>query len=358
MPCFHSWITCTTSLFVYILLKPHTCDVHVVSAFTRTSAVHSKSHGYHRIVDLLKSSTADDTNDPNDKNLYDVLQLSPSATRSEIKKSYHELAKVLHPDAAMNDKGQDDFAFTELVKAYKVLYDPRERKRYDRDLRAKEITKDIESAAEGIFESILKPMFRRTAVTSSAVRNEVSSNSFKSNFTAAEVTSRAKKINSKKSTSSGGIGVFNFASATFSAILAGMDAGKVVDSLELAEKAQELESMYQTEIDAAQKVREKLAAVTTERLRQSIFNPDAVLSASEAEEILENFNLPDNLSLVDALRMKNSCQQEINYLYERERELVDARGSILTSKFQNDENNSSIQRIEKYLAEARLVSFD
>lgn len=58
--------------------------------------------------------------------LYDKLSVDKDATSEEIKKSYHKLSKVLHPD-----KGGDPEKFKEIQKAYEVLSDSEKRQMYD-----------------------------------------------------------------------------------------------------------------------------------------------------------------------------------------------------------------------------------
>lgn len=61
-------------------------------------------------------------------NCYQVLGVRQDATAAEIKKAYRNKAKLLHPDAAgTNDSKQ----FQELVKAYEILSDQRQRSIFD-----------------------------------------------------------------------------------------------------------------------------------------------------------------------------------------------------------------------------------
>lgn len=63
----------------------------------------------------------------NNKNLYDVLNLSEEATAEEIKESYRDLSKKHHPD-----KGGDPEGFHEINQAYSVLSIPEKREKYDK----------------------------------------------------------------------------------------------------------------------------------------------------------------------------------------------------------------------------------
>ncbi|XP_055837836.1 dnaJ homolog subfamily A member 2 [Episyrphus balteatus] len=63
-----------------------------------------------------------------DISLYDLLDVSKSATDAEIKKNYRRLAKEFHPDK--NPEAGDKFK--EISFAYEVLSDPEKRQIYDR----------------------------------------------------------------------------------------------------------------------------------------------------------------------------------------------------------------------------------
>lgn len=109
-----------------------------------------------------------------------------------------------------------------IVIAWRILSDSRERKRYDRSLRAEEFTDDIERAASGfgdqaaplvrnIFEKVAVPMLRRTTAT-----------------TAAAVSAAASDMKATKF------------SRVVSAFKAGRSAWRVVDSIKIMEKSKEL----------------------------------------------------------------------------------------------------------------------
>ncbi|KAF9002041.1 hypothetical protein BDQ17DRAFT_570901 [Cyathus striatus] len=57
---------------------------------------------------------------------YDLLEVSPTASESELKKAYRKKALRLHPD-----KGGDPELFKEVTHAYEVLSDPDKRSVYD-----------------------------------------------------------------------------------------------------------------------------------------------------------------------------------------------------------------------------------
>ena len=66
------------------------------------------------------------------KNLYEILDVSPRASQTEIKKSFRRLAREMHPDKvprALKDEFQEKFI--EIANAYEILSNEKKRRRYD-----------------------------------------------------------------------------------------------------------------------------------------------------------------------------------------------------------------------------------
>ena len=64
------------------------------------------------------------------RDYYEVLNVSKTATESELKTSYRRLAMKLHPDRNPDDETAQD-KFKECKEAYEVLKDPQKRAAYD-----------------------------------------------------------------------------------------------------------------------------------------------------------------------------------------------------------------------------------
>lgn len=63
------------------------------------------------------------------KDFYKILGVRPNATLAEIKRSYRERVKHLHPDLSGDYTKKDEF--TQVVQAYRVLSDARQRNIFD-----------------------------------------------------------------------------------------------------------------------------------------------------------------------------------------------------------------------------------
>ena len=64
------------------------------------------------------------------QNYYDVLEITPNASRTQIKSAYYKLSKQYHPDVSPSSDAHKKFA--EISEAYEVLGNPRSRRAYNR----------------------------------------------------------------------------------------------------------------------------------------------------------------------------------------------------------------------------------
>jgi len=66
------------------------------------------------------------------KDFYKVLGVRQNATLAEIKRAYHNKVKLLHPDSSGDVSHKDEF--NEVVQAYRVLSDNRQRSIFDESI--------------------------------------------------------------------------------------------------------------------------------------------------------------------------------------------------------------------------------
>ena len=66
-------------------------------------------------------------------NYYEILGISSTATKEEIKKAYRKLALQYHPDKNKSPDAHE--RFIEINEAYLLLYDDEARAKYDREFK-------------------------------------------------------------------------------------------------------------------------------------------------------------------------------------------------------------------------------
>lgn len=97
------------------------------SAQSLTKCLIARARGRH-FSQTRRTWTFDDP-----QNHYEVLRISPTATRAQLKKQFYVLSKETHPDIN-RDKADAGKRFAQVSESYSVLADPEKRKRYDRDV--------------------------------------------------------------------------------------------------------------------------------------------------------------------------------------------------------------------------------
>ena len=90
--------------------------------------------GFSETLDDLQS-WARRLTEEDDKNHYEVLGVSNSATQREIKKAYRTLALRYHPDRNHGNEEANEEIFKNVNTAHEILSDTTKRARYDLDLR-------------------------------------------------------------------------------------------------------------------------------------------------------------------------------------------------------------------------------
>eukprot|EP00002_Diphylleia_rotans_P003822 TRINITY_DN12704_c0_g1_i2.p1 TRINITY_DN12704_c0_g1~~TRINITY_DN12704_c0_g1_i2.p1 ORF type:complete len:396 (-),score=66.53 TRINITY_DN12704_c0_g1_i2:19-1206(-) len=79
-------------------------------------------------VQTRSFQTSKSNNAPKDP--YDVLGISKTASKDEIKKAYYQLAKKYHPDVNKDNKSANE-KFQEINSAYEILGDEKKKQQYD-----------------------------------------------------------------------------------------------------------------------------------------------------------------------------------------------------------------------------------
>ncbi len=92
------------------------------------------------------------------ENYYEILEVSPNASKEIIDKAYRTLAKKYHPDANSIDKKQwAEEKFKKINEAYEVISNEEKREEYDRNLKRQEEqylieNEDLKSKYQKLYE--------------------------------------------------------------------------------------------------------------------------------------------------------------------------------------------------------------
>jgi curved DNA-binding protein CbpA len=254
--------------------------------------------------------------------LYELLQVPANATREEIKQSYIKMAKLTHPDAlgAGSTKNDGGEKFSEIASAYKLLSDPRERKRYDRSLVAESFKRQVERAASELGKSAAPQFFallRRTGVTTKAVIESALKELQQKPTIDTDIVTKASEENSTTTAKNPP----QLTKVLNSALKAGQDASRVIDKLEMAEKGRSLEIRARKELTQANMLRQKASEVAQQRLLVALYTPKSGFSSLDARAILQQLNYTDlSFSFLDNMLAKRSLDVHIQRLENMEKD--------------------------------------
>jgi len=109
-------------------LGAHFCDMNSPIIINNRRFIHTGRNQWNRFN--LHSSACHFSSFDKKKDLYDILDVSQSASSAEIKKAYFNLAKKYHPDVNKDDTFVVE-KFKEITYAYEILSDQSKREVYD-----------------------------------------------------------------------------------------------------------------------------------------------------------------------------------------------------------------------------------
>jgi curved DNA-binding protein CbpA len=262
----------------------------------------------------------------NEKTLYDVLGATSDMSRAELKRCYAECARRTHPDAQINsggsstmmmgaDSGQEESDFNEVANAWRILGNTKLRKRYDRELKAKEWSARAQQltnerleqgfdVASNVIETLASvPFLRRTSQALAGLSSSSSSNNNDNG---------QNDVSGRKSQQ------YDLTQAFLSMIRSRKDGGTSIGTVELSDKSDELERRAREEEERATQITEQLNRVTKERLLATLQSSSVALTSDEAQILLEGLAINDTVSLVDRALLKTTVENEISSLRETE----------------------------------------
>ncbi len=131
-----------------------------------------------------------------EKDYYQILGVSSDAQEKDIKKSYHQKARELHPDKAKTPEERTKFEqeFAAISKAYNVLKEADKRAEYDKQLKADKEKELIQQSKPQAFSTTKK---EKEAVTVSDILKSSASATKQAAINVAERTKIAQKAYTK-----------------------------------------------------------------------------------------------------------------------------------------------------------------
>eukprot|EP00536_Pseudo-nitzschia_multiseries_P009402 jgi/Psemu1/258113/estExt_Genewise1Plus.C_2610026 len=249
-----------------------------------------------------------------ERTLYEVLGASPTASRSELKRQYVKLARVSHPDAQIGGTTEsNDVDFQEIAEAWKTLGNEKTRRRYDRELKAKEWgekaqrftnegLEQVAPVASKIMDNVAVPFLRRTSATIAFGKNIASG--------------LLKKMRKRVQTALRQL--FQFQNVAISLIFPLQLISKPI--LKWSPVSQVL---AREEAEKAKYIVEALDSVKNQRLFATLQSPELALTSKEAEEVLEKLSSEDTVSFVNRGMKKTAIEKEIQSLRKTETQFTE-----------------------------------
>jgi len=266
------------------------------------------------------------------KTLYEILNSTPDASRSDLKRNYINLVRQTHPDALISkeDDEIDDNSpeFQEIMQAWRTLSNPLERKRYDRKLRAEAFTTKVENAMGAFgktagpqflnaFENVAIPFLRRSAATTVAGFTSIGEDL--ANYGTTTKDANATKDGGASTEESGLGGILS------NALKSSQKARKAIDCLELMEKSRELKKRAEEEQTKAQDMRDEINTSMSKRVKLTLHTPDTKIDSLEALMILDGMNTVDEVKMKDIVRFRHTVSYEIKQLQQFEKDLQSSK---------------------------------
>lgn len=331
----------------------------IMTRYRPASIISGKSNDSLLCLHASKTRSIDKSS-PTDtaKTLYEILGVPPDAEKADIKRAYVALARQTHPDAIRqkkNDGEEDDGAepmesFDTIARAYRTLTTPLERKRYDRKLRAKEFTNDVEQAIDNfgesdLFRKVVNPILRRGAVTTRKGWNE------------AIGASNGGEDGKTNNIVEGDDGVQTekyMMNSIDDVVQAGKEGWKQADQLDIIEESREIEEKTKEKEQAALEINDTLSDMMMSRIRLSLKTPNAPLTSLDALRCLDGMNTIDSVTFIDrTVRLRHTTSHDIELLSqtEKECEMKDQGHRMAAEDLENTKDK--IHRTKKDLEDAK-----